>query len=69
MERDPQTIPVRISNSEDVILFRRAHARTRTSEYFRFDQGSRRTEPTRGERIGHTGSEICPTGNGEKQRA
>lgn len=47
----------------------RAHARARPSEYFRFDQGSRRTEPTRGERIGYTGGEIRPTGNGEKQRA
>ena len=26
-------------------------------------------EPTRGERIGYTGSEIRPTGNGEKGRA
>jgi len=28
----------------------RAHARTRTSEYFRFDQGSRRTDQRRGTR-------------------
>jgi len=26
-------------------------------------------EPTRGERIGYTGSEIRPTGNDEKERA
>ena len=28
----------------------------------------KRIEPTRGERIGYTGSEIRPTGNGEKER-
>jgi len=140
MERDPQTIPVRISNSEDVILLAapmpglepqnisvsirdhvvqikgeergpRQHeldlklAEWRIGPYVRevslgepvngamtnatygngvlvlsipkakSGDGSsaefqlKAIEPTRGERIGYTGSEIRPTGNGGKQRA
>lgn len=140
MEREPQRIPVRISDSEDLILVTapmpglapqnisvsitdhvvqikgeergpRQHdldlklAEWRIGPYFRevsLDQpmngamtnatygngvlvlsipkarngtGSnaqfqlKPIEPTRGERIGYTGSEIRPTGNGEKERA